>query len=428
MISDMNRSTRGLVNTSYSKGIVGVLSQMSSLAGVGNPLRAVHLSTGGILPGYQPGIDTIPAVLSAGEAVLRPEVVRMLGPDIINAWNKSARNGEIQGFANGGVVDGAAWVRRHKDDPYKGFSEAFTAAMDDVVEPSLKSFASMSGGYGFRGADDIRSGYPGIREWLGKVDKAAESGGNASKVVSLLRQEHDRGISGRPNKYTNGISEAWCADFVSWIVDKARANKAYWNSPKGTPQNRWPAVRTWESVSSRAGDYRFGTSGIRPGDIVTYGGGGQHINVVEKLLGGGRFQTIGGNESDRIRRQVRTSARGYGRPRWGLSGSQMQSGPFKGLNVRAWPGSFIDEPATDDGGIDEFLAKGAIVNSPTRAVIGEAGREAVIPLTDRERAATLLEEIGLPHKAYHFEINAAPNVPTEESILKALSYADTIYG
>jgi hypothetical protein len=106
----------------------------------------------------------------------------------------------------------------------------------------------------------------------------------------------------------------------------------------------------------------------------------------------------------------------------------MQSGPFKGLNVRAWPGSFIDEPATDDGGIDEFLAKGAIVNSPTRAVIGEAGREAVIPLTDRERAATLLEEIGLPHKAYHFEINAAPNVPTEESILKALSYADTIYG
>lgn len=428
MISSMNKSTKGLVNTSYSKGIVGVLAQMSTLAGVGNPLKPVYLSTGGILPGYAPGIDTIPAMLSPGEAVLRPEVTRMLGPDLINAWNKAAMNGEIQHFATGGIVDGRAWVRKHQDDPYKGYVDAFKAAVKDVIDPSLRAFASLSGGYGSRGADDIRSGFPGISKWLGEVDKAADSGGSASKVIEILRREHDRGISGRPNKYTNGAFEAWCADFVSWVVDKARANKAYWNSPKGTPVNRWPAVRTWENAASRAGDYRFGTTGIKPGDIVTYGGGGQHINIVEKVLGGGRFQTIGGNESDRIRRQVRTTARGYGRPRWGLTGSLMGSGPFKGLTVKGWPGSYIDEPATDDGGIDRFLAQGAIVRAPTRAVIGEAGPEAVLPLTDRARTAELLEEIGLPHKQYNITINAAPNVPTEETLMKQLSYVDTIYG
>ncbi|MEV2279180.1 tape measure protein [Nocardiopsis sp. NPDC049922] len=432
MVRDMNRSTEGLVNTSYSKGIVGVLSQMSSLAGVSNPLRPVYLSTGGILPGYQPGIDTVPAMLSAGEAVLRPEVTRMLGPELINAWNRAAMNGEISRFSTGGIVDGRAWVRRHQDDPYEGYTAAFKAAVKDLLSPSLDFFASLSGGYGPRGADDVRSGFPGVSKWLGLVDKAANSGGSARKVIDVARREYEIGATDR-NRFNQFNGEAWCADFVSWVVDKAKANKAYWNSPKGTPGNRWPAVATWERASSRAGDYHFGTRGIQPGDIVTYGSGGQHINIVEKVLGGGFFQTIGGNESDTIRRTVRSSARGYGRPRWGLSGSRAESGPFKGLTVKGWPGQFADPPGVLGGGIDpdgpeDWLAKGAVINSPTRAVIGEAGREAVIPLTDQQRAATLLEEIGLPHKAYHFTINAAPNVPTEESIIKAMNYADTIYG
>ncbi|MCZ4119038.1 transglycosylase SLT domain-containing protein [Streptomyces sp. H39-S7] len=62
------------------------------------------LSTGGILPGYSPGIDTIPAILSPGEAVLRPEVTKALGPDRINAWNHAAMSGKIQRFSGGGIA------------------------------------------------------------------------------------------------------------------------------------------------------------------------------------------------------------------------------------------------------------------------------------------------------------------------------------
>jgi hypothetical protein len=41
------------------------------------------------------------------------------------------------------------------------------------------------------------------------------------------------------------------------------------------------------------------------------------------------------------------------------------------------------------------LANGGIVYGPTRALIGEAGREVVIPLTRPQRAAELAERSGL---------------------------------
>ncbi|AZU97390.1 tape measure domain-containing protein [Thermobifida phage P318] len=425
MISSMKKATKGLVNTSYSKGIVGIVSEMASLAGVRNPIKPVYLNTGGVLPGYEPGVDKIPAMLSPGEAVLRPEVVRALGEDTINAWNRAAIRGEIRRFATGGVVDGASWVRSNKNKPFKGYVDAFKAAFREVIEPILRNIGA--GRYGSIGADDVRAGKPWAIKWLGQVDKAADSGGDAAKVIAVARKEHSIGVSGRRNRFNAFNGEAWCADFVSWVVDKARANKAYWNSPRGTPQNRWPAVRTWENVSARAGDYRFGVSGIRPGDIATYGGGGQHINIVEKVFPDGRFQTIGGNESNRIRRQIRSTARGYGRPRWNLI--KVASGPFAGMNVTAWPGSGVHEAGTLGGGVDdEFYARGGIVRAPTRAVIGEAGPEAIIPLTDKQRTAEILQELGLPHKSFNFTVNAAPNVPTEETIRRQISYIETMYG
>lgn len=49
--------------------------------------------------------------------------------------------------------------------------------------------------------------------------------------------------------------------------------------------------------------------------------------------------------------------------------------------------------------IPELLANGAIVGSPTLAIIGEAGSEAVIPLTRPRRAMELMEQSGLADMA-----------------------------
>lgn len=67
----------------------------------GGMVTAMDAQRYGTLPGYAPGVDTIPAVLSPGEAVLRPEVAKALGPGLIDSWNAAAMRGEVKGYARG---------------------------------------------------------------------------------------------------------------------------------------------------------------------------------------------------------------------------------------------------------------------------------------------------------------------------------------
>ncbi|MGW1673293.1 transglycosylase SLT domain-containing protein [Streptomyces sp. NPDC002324] len=55
----------------------------------------------GVMPGYAPWVDNIPAILSPGEAVLRPEVTQAIGSDTINSWNALAIRGKISRHARG---------------------------------------------------------------------------------------------------------------------------------------------------------------------------------------------------------------------------------------------------------------------------------------------------------------------------------------
>ena len=55
---------------------------------------------GTVLPGYRPGYDTIPSLLSAGEAVLNPQLTAALGPANINAANLHASGNRAGGSGN----------------------------------------------------------------------------------------------------------------------------------------------------------------------------------------------------------------------------------------------------------------------------------------------------------------------------------------
>lgn len=61
---------------------------------------------GGAIPGYAPGVDNVPAVLSKGEAVLVPELVRRIGVNNIMKANAEASGGRpgTLFFSSGGVV------------------------------------------------------------------------------------------------------------------------------------------------------------------------------------------------------------------------------------------------------------------------------------------------------------------------------------
>ncbi|MFM9464142.1 transglycosylase SLT domain-containing protein [Streptomyces scabiei] len=72
------------------------------ITGSGNVAR---YATGGVLPGYMPGVDSVPAILSPGEAILRPEVTAQLGAPLIHHWNAMARKGQLSRYAGGGIVN-----------------------------------------------------------------------------------------------------------------------------------------------------------------------------------------------------------------------------------------------------------------------------------------------------------------------------------
>lgn len=78
------------------------------------------MATGGVLPGYSPGRDIFSFFgngmrldLSGGEAILRPEVTRVLGKNWVDWMNMLARKGGVSGvrralgFADGGVYEPA---------------------------------------------------------------------------------------------------------------------------------------------------------------------------------------------------------------------------------------------------------------------------------------------------------------------------------
>ncbi|WP_134664010.1 tape measure protein [Amycolatopsis sp. CFH S0078] len=104
----------------YNKGIRAVWNWVADFLGLGKLAEAtpIKFAGGGVIPGFAPGRDEVPALLSRGESVLTPEATRMVGAENVLALNAAAsgrpatvleRNGFSGGgvarFAGGGVID-----------------------------------------------------------------------------------------------------------------------------------------------------------------------------------------------------------------------------------------------------------------------------------------------------------------------------------
>lgn len=119
------------------------------------------------------------------------------------------------------------------------------------------------------------------------------------KIVSLLKQEYESQPPG--TKYSEGVSEPWCADFVSWIYKQA--GMPFVNPNSGSW--RIPGTVTLREYYQSMGKFRAAGSGYAPrvGDIILYDNPspfGQHTNIVVSN-DGGIITTVGGNEPGGIR-------------------------------------------------------------------------------------------------------------------------------
>ena len=119
------------------------------------------------------------------------------------------------------------------------------------------------------------------------------------KIISLAKTEFKAQSAGA--KFSQGAEEAWCANFVSWIMYQAGA-------PLKNPHTggwRIPGTFTLREHYEATGRFKPVNSGYQPlpGDVAIYRNSpvfGDHANIVLKN-DNGVLTTVGGNEANRIR-------------------------------------------------------------------------------------------------------------------------------
>ena len=135
------------------------------------------------------------------------------------------------------------------------------------------------------------------------------------KIINISRQEYDKkpmSYDDNVLKYSNGVVEPWCADYVSWVMREAgrpfvNPNSGGWRIPGVL------TLREYYKATNRFKDAREYTP--KTGDVAIYvnttsfNTSRQHTSIVLKV-DGDKVTTIGGNERGRLR--VTTQTLTYG--------------------------------------------------------------------------------------------------------------------
>ncbi|MFI1928359.1 phage tail tape measure protein [Streptomyces sp. NPDC020377] len=298
-----------IVDTVYNKGIVGVWNKVAGAFGAPK-LSTYKFATGGILPGYTPGRDVHMAALSGGEAVMRPEWTRAVGPGYVNTMNAAARTGGVgairrmvaggmPAFADGGIfgwvksaaskgVDlvkgGVSWLK-------DGIKESAVAGLNKVVKPLLERisgsaslYRTMITGIPKRMIDTI-VGFSGTADK--KLGAAGIGGGGFASALNWARAQN-----GKPYIW-GGVGPAGfdCSGFMGAIENVIRGMK---------PNTRRWATGAFSGSSAPAGWVRGANSPFRVG--ITNAGVGHTAGT----LNGVNVESRGGDGV-----VVGSRARGY---------------------------------------------------------------------------------------------------------------------
>lgn len=359
-----------VIETVWNKGVGSLWNKVKSFV-PGVPafptvdVGSLGFARGGILPGqssYRNGDDQL-VPMRKGEGVYVSEAMRDPRERArLHAVNSAAMSGRsldgFHGYAKGGIV-GDIW------DKVKGAASNYVAGTPagavfkgtktilqtkgaELVAKWMKSIVgSVSREFG--GTMPAKAGdllaEKAIKATIGKLeDKYGGSGfgasGDAGKVINTAAK-----YVGLSNDYNNKFQQAfgmpgqpWCAMFISEVFKEAGAAGAIGNTRSASVEG-FAGSSGLPKVSGPA----------QAGDIQMYRGGGAnpwaHINL---NVGGG--QTIGGNESDAVRRQSARHPDLIGRPKYanptGQAGGANQHKVLNGLGG----GLFGGGPSGASGG------------------------------------------------------------------------------
>lgn len=136
-----------------------------------------------------------------------------------------------------------------------------------------------------------------------KVDKSKEAQGKG--LVDYAKQFMGYNeADGSYKKFTNGRTEAWCADFVTYCVQH-NAEKSGLKVKTGFGSPSVASLMDWAkknkcfndtSVMSDSQKAAYAKNNLKPGDIIIWrSNGASHTGIVKSVNSDGSFDTIEGN-------------------------------------------------------------------------------------------------------------------------------------
>ncbi|WP_328742909.1 hypothetical protein OG436_29395 [Streptomyces caniferus] len=239
LVGILKTPVRLVIDTVYNRGIVPLWNGVASVTGDKRlspvDLRGFH--TGGIMPGYTPGVDNQVIAVGGGEAIMRPEWTRAVGPDYVNSMNAAARSGGVgavrravsggmPAFATGGIVDLAKKTWDYATNPSALFDDMKSAANHLVggldKNPWVRNFGKLPG----TALDSLETK---ALSWLG-----LGSGGGVASIGKALK--FAMGEAGKPYQWGGAGNPSWdCSGFMSGI--------------QKVIQGRNPRGRLWSTFS-----------------------------------------------------------------------------------------------------------------------------------------------------------------------------------
>lgn len=271
-----------IIDTVYTNGLKSMVETVASKIGLSLTLptipRIAEYAGGGIVPGYSPGHDTIPALLSPGEAILVPELVRQIGPSRIIAANYAASKrrpggspgkapagfsgGGIARFAGGGI---AGWFA----DAAKGVADFFADPLGSVAQLITEPVRGL-----------MRGIAPGVIGELGAGGVEALLAGVGSFFKKKAEESSSAGLVGAAMRAVQmGVPYVWGGSSIPPGLDCS--GLVYWAAQQlGLG---WPRLT---AAGYQSGSTPVPWSSAAPGDLLFWGSPAHHIAI---YAGGGQM-------------------------------------------------------------------------------------------------------------------------------------------
>ena len=138
------------------------------------------------------------------------------------------------------------------------------------------------------------------------------SGFGQNIVSTALKYKGYNEKDGSYKLFTNGRTEAWCADFVSYVVkESARKSGKSLNgfgSPSVTNLRQWGkdngCYLQTDNLSNKTDTIK---KQVKPGDVIIFKNGKSHTGIVKSVDENGKITTIEGNTSDKVAERTYTA-------------------------------------------------------------------------------------------------------------------------